>query len=153
MEHYSNRGNEIFNLGVDELGKAYMHEIARWAKFLAIIGFIFSGLLCLGLIFLIFGASAISAQLGAAYGMSYGVGMFFFYILIILIFLYPSITLLRFANRVKPALQTANTDLFNEALKNLKNTFKFMGIYMIVMLGIYGLIIIFAVIAAAVAGA
>ena len=150
MEHYSD--NKIFNLGIDETGKAYMYEIGRWAKFLAIIGFIFSGVLCLGLLFLIFGASIITEQLGAASGLTYGVGMFFFYILIILIFLYPSITLLRFANRIRPALHTANTDLFNEALKNLKNTFKFMGIYMIVMLGIYGLIIIFAVIAAAVAG-
>jgi hypothetical protein len=152
MENSSYRDREIFNLGVDEVGKAYMYEIARWAKFLAIVGFIFTGLLCLGLIFLIFGASAITSQFGAATGISYGIGMMFLYVLIILIFLYPSLTLLRFANRVRPALQTANTDLFNESLKNLKNTFKFMGIYMIVMLGIYGLIILFATIAAAVAG-
>jgi hypothetical protein len=152
MEHYSNPDKDIFNLGVDETGKAYMYEIARWSKFLAIVGFIFTGLLCLGLIFLVFGASAISSQLGAMYGVGYGVGMFVFYIFIILIFLYPSITLYRFAERIRPALQTSDTGLFNEAMRNLKNTFKFMGIYMIVMLGVYGLIILFAIIAAAVSG-
>jgi hypothetical protein len=72
--------------------------------------------------------------------------------MIILIVLYPSITLLRFANRVKQALMTANNDQFNDAFKNLKNTFKFWGIYMILLLAVYGISIIFLLIGAAATG-
>lgn len=148
----SNKDNDIFHFGIDETGRAYILEISRWAKFLALIGLIFTGLLCIGLLFLVFDASEISKQLGNIYGAGYGVGMFFFYCLLILIFLYPSLTLFRFANRIKPALHTANTELFNEAFRNLKNTFKFCGIYMIIILTIYGLFILFAIITAAIAG-
>lgn len=152
MESYKRTEADIFSFGIDEHGKSHMIETARWAKFLAIIGLVFAALLSVGFVFLVFGASMISSQLGQVYGISYGVGMFFFYFLIILIIFYPSLTLLRFSNRMKPALQTANVELFNEGLRSLKNTFKFCGIYMIIVLSIYGLFILFAIIGAAVGG-
>ena len=152
MESYNKTEQDIFHFGIDETGKAYMLEAARWSKFLAIVGLILTGLLTIGQVFLMFGSSAISQQLGTVYGVGYGVGMFFFYMLIILIVLYPSITMLRFANNVRPAIATANTDQFNEALKSLKNTFKFWGIYVIVVLAIYGIMLVFLIIGAAASG-
>jgi hypothetical protein len=152
MDNYNRKEEGIFNLSVNERGKAFMLETARWAKFLAIIGLIITGILLVGMVFLIFGASEISKQLGAVYGAGYGIGMFFFYLLVLLIVLYPSITLLKFANKLRPAVSTGNEDLFNEALRSLKNTFKFWGIYVIILLSIYGISIIFLLIGAAVAG-
>lgn len=152
MEQYNRNEEGIFHMGIEERGKAYMLEISRWAKFLSIIGLIIAGFLFLAMLFVLLGASEISRQLGSLYGVGAGVGIFFFYLLILLIVFYPSITLLKFANKVKLALNTANQDMFNEALRNLKNTFKFWGIYVIVMLAIYGLSILFVIITAAVAG-
>ena len=129
-----------------------MLETSRWAKFLAIVGLVLTAMLSIGLVFLLFGTTTIADQFGGAHAVGYGIGMFFFYFMIILIILYPSITLLRFANRVKLALVTANNEQFNDAFKNLKNTFKFWGIYMIILLAIYGISIVFLIIGAAASG-
>ena len=151
MESYK-REEGIFHLGIDETARAYMLETSRWAKFLALIGLILTGMLSIGLVFLIFGSSEISKQFGAAYGIGYGIGMFLFYLFIILIILYPSLTLLRFSKKIKPALQTGNNEQFNDAIKNLKNTFKFWGIYMIVFLAIYCISILFIILGTVVSG-
>lgn len=152
MDSYSKRDQDIFYFGIDETARAYMMETARWAKFLALIGLILTGMLSVGLVFLIFGSSEIAKQFGSAYGVGYGIGMFLFYLFIILIILYPSLTLLRFAKRIKPALATGNNEQFNDAIKNLKNTFKFWGIYMIIFLAIYGISIIFIIIGTVASG-
>ncbi len=151
MEGYNDKPQDIFSFSIDETGKAYMLETARWAKFLSIIGLIFSGLMFVGLLFIMLNFSDLSRQLGTMYG-GLGAGVFFFYFLILVIILYPTITLFRFASKIKPAILTANQELFNTALKNLKNTFKFWGIYVIVILALYGLALIVTIVAAAASG-
>ena len=49
MESYK-REEGIFHLGIDETARAYMLETSRWAKFLALIGLILTGMLSIGLV-------------------------------------------------------------------------------------------------------
>jgi hypothetical protein len=137
--------NDIFKLEVDITAKSYMLETARWAKFLAILGFIFMGL---GLIFVIFMGSFMTS-LGGLYGAMSSSILIVYMLLFIGLYFYPVYALLKFSSLVKPALQTANQQQFNEALKYLKNMYKYIGILMIVILALYGVGIIFGIIGAA----
>lgn len=147
MENY-NSNSEIFNLQVDEVARANMLEMARWTKFLSIVGFIGLGLLAMGGIAMLFSTAIIDSM---GYG-ALGTSVALIYLVLVALYFYPTYALFKFANTVKPAIRTANQAQFNEALGHLKGVFKFVGIFTIIIIGIYGLIFIFAIIGAAVAG-
>jgi hypothetical protein len=127
---------------IDEAGKSYMLETARWAKFLAIMGIIVMAFAALGVFGLMAAGSAISAELGQKYSGG-SIVLSALYFILIAIFFYPMYTLLKFANLVKVAVTHFNQQQFDEAFRYLKNTFKFWGIYTLVLLFIYGIILVF----------
>lgn len=129
-------------LHLDANSSSYMLETARWAKFLAIIGFVAMAIIMLGAVALMFNPMA--EESGTAYNAGYKTGMFLFYAILVTIFFYPMYALLKFANLIKAAVQNVNQQEFDEAFRYLKNTFKFWGIYTIILLFIYGATIIFA---------
>jgi hypothetical protein len=141
MEEYNQEQNV---LRVDSSSRSYMLETARWAKFLAIMGFVAMGIIMLGAIALMFTKMPMTEDSTTAFTAGYKTGMLLFYIILILIFFYPMYALLKFANLVKTSVATQNQQEFDEAFRFLKNTFKFWGIYTIVLLFIYGVTIIFA---------
>lgn len=128
---------------IDEYGKSYMLETARWAKFLAIIGFVAFGLIMIGLVALMVNMPKMQGELGT-YSTGYGMGTVISYAVLIAIFFYPMYALYKFARLVKTAVLTTNQKQFDDAFRYLKNTFKFWGIYTIILLILYGIIIIFA---------
>lgn len=147
------RDNDIFNLNVDETGKAHMLEAARWAKFISWVLIIIQGLMVIFTVVASFANGMdVSEVLGAQFGAGLGLVMFAVYAFIILLFFYPLICLLKFSRKIKPAIKTGNTELFNEAFHNLKNMFKFFGITIIILLVVYGLVMIFGILSLAVAG-
>ncbi len=153
MENYQRREDHLFNLTINDTAKAYMLETGRWTKFLGIVGLIFCGLFLLFAIFFLMGGSAWQEAIGTMPGME-GLGVMMFMVQIFSIFLvaYPSIQLIRYANNIGPALETANDEQFNLSFKSLKNTFKFYGIIMIVALGFYALVFVFAILGGVIAG-
>jgi hypothetical protein len=152
MEPIYRREENIFNSGIDETTKSYMLETARWAKFLAIIGFVMAGLSLIGaLFFFISSAGPLAGQLNLPSSMVIFIGGTI-YFLVILVSYYPSIKLYRFASRVRPAISTGNPEEMSEAFRNLKSAFKFMGILVLVFIAFYGLLVVFAVIYATMVG-
>ena len=153
MENYQRREEHLFNLTINDTAKAYMLETGRWTKFLGIVGLIFCGLFLLFAIFFLMGGSAWQEAIGTMPGME-GLGVMMFMVQIFSIFLvaYPSIQLIRYANNIGPALETSNDEQFNLSFKSLKNTFKFYGIIMIVALGFYALVFVFAILGGVIAG-
>lgn len=133
-------------LHLDASSSSYMLETARWARFLAVIGFVAMGIIMLGAIALLFTAntSQFAEEYGNAYAAGYKTGMMLFYTILVLIFFYPLYALLKFSNLIKSAVANINQNEFDEAFRYLKNTFKFWGIYTIVLLFIYGILIVFA---------
>ena len=136
---------------IDQVAKAYLLETTKWAKFLAILGFIVYGLAILGCLGMILGGTSIASSM-PGFDMYSGIGLTglgLIYLIIILICFYPTYCLYKFAVKTKEGLQNSNNASLTEGFKNQKNMYKFYGIFTIIMLVIYGIVIIFAIIAAA----
>ncbi len=117
-------------------------QTAKWGKFLSIVGFVMTGLILIGGLTFIVGGVA-GEDLGIYAGM--GGVMGFFYILIALVYIFPSYYLNRFSMQIKNGIQSNNETQCTEAYGNLKKLFVFMGILTIVGVGLYALAIIFMV--------
>lgn len=145
------------NVGAGELSitpeiRTYLAETAKWAKLLAIVGFVMIGFfvilgLFMGSIIGAFaGASPEMEELGMA-GSMMG-GMFgAIYIVIALFYFFPTLYLYRFASKMKTALANQDQQFLAESFRNHKSVYKFMGIFTLVMLGFYALMIVVSLVA------
>ncbi|MBC6111331.1 DUF5362 family protein [Pedobacter fastidiosus] len=130
-------------LVVTEEMRSYIYEITKWSRFLSIIGFILSALLILGSLSIgaAIGANpAMLKQLGPLAGIG-GIGLTIMYLVIALIYFYPSLLLFRFSNKGKHAVLYGEQESLNEAMLNMKSLFKFWGILTIVIIILYFLLI------------
>lgn len=134
------QSNELFSLNLDPQNKTFLAETAKWAKFLAIIGFIFIALIVLVGIF----AGTLMATTFDATGMLSGGFFTFFYILMSLIYFFPCWYLYKFASSMQNALKLDDQQQLTTSFMNLKSCFKFVGIFTIVILSIYGLFLLIA---------
>ena len=91
---------------ITEASRSYLRETAKWAKFLAIIGFVMIGFMVLvGVFFGSIMGSAMSDLEDAGLKAGVGTGAFgFIYIFIALLYFFPTLYLYRFATRTKQAV-------------------------------------------------
>ena len=144
MNNYNQDNPNIFSLEIDEHAKHTFIEMARWTKFLSIMGFIFLGLMLLGGVAIAMLASSLpSSSPFAIFG---PMGTLAYFLVIVAVTFYPVYALMKFSTGIKPALNNQDKFRFNAALTSLKNTFKYYGILMIAFIGLYGIIIVVAVI-------
>jgi predicted RND superfamily exporter protein len=108
---------------------------AKWARFLAIIGFVFTGFMGIASLFLLVTA------------MASGIGMLMLmavvYIGLTLVMIFPALYLIRFAGSTEKGLNANKQGEFDYGIQNLKSLFKFTGIYTIVVIALY-IVYIFA---------
>jgi hypothetical protein len=139
----------VFSFGIDETAKGYMLETARWAKFLAIVGFVAIGLLGLLALVAIF-SSAITGSLDSQYGSFSGRGIqALLFALMAIFYFFPTYFLFRFSTLIKPALLSFDQHGFNKALSHLRNAFRFIGVLMLIVLGLYAMVFIIFILGAA----
>ena len=153
-----NQETSLFGFGIDQSSRAHLYEAAKWAKFLAIVGFVMCGLIVVVAIF----AGSIFAFFFKSYNEDYpssaaltgGMGAFvaIFYIGMAILFFLPYLFLFRFATRMKTALNTNDQLTLNTSFQNLKIMFRYVGILTIVILSFYALIILIAIATAATTG-
>lgn len=136
-EEQGNRNELVLELQAE----VFLLEGRKWAKFLAIVGFIFIGLGALGSIG-IFAASSMMSEFTPVPMGSIAI----FYLIIIGVYFFPIYYLLKFADKAKEALDSRNTQTLTESIQYLKSHYKFLGIFTIVMLSLYPIIIIGAII-------
>lgn len=132
--------------GLTSGARGYLLEIAKWGKFLSIVGFVFVGLMVLFGLF--FGAimGATMGTVGGAFGPA-GAGAFgIIYILMALFYIMPIYYLYKYSTEAKNSLMSNNDSGLESALGNLKSHYKFMGIFTIVILSIYALFFVIALI-------
>ena len=67
---------------------------------------------------------------------------------IMLIYFFPCLYLFKFATKMQVALRNNDQDTLNVSFENLKSCFKFMGIFTIICLSLYGLVFVFGIFAA-----
>lgn len=130
-----------YDMHLSEAAKSYLSETAKWAKFLAIVGFIGIGLLVLVGLF----AGSIMAMTGSQEDLLMpidGAALGAIYVVLALMYVMPVLYLYRFAERTKRGILFSDSTALTDGLSQLKSCFKFIGVFTIVILSIYVLIFV-----------
>jgi len=145
-----NMESNLFELQVDHNSSSFLRETAKWAKFLAILGFIGCAMLVLVALFVGSSIGAIyqSAGLGNGLGPGIGIVVAIFYILFAALYFFPCLYLYNFAAKMQVALRSNDQDQLGLAFKNLKSCFRFIGILTVITLSLCVLGFILGVIGA-----
>ena len=135
----------LFELQVDPASQMYLRDTAKWAKFLAIIGFIMCGLIILIGIF----ASSVFTAMGSRFGnegtfpAAMGGFLAFVYICVAVVAFFPYLFLLKFSNHMLRALRNNDQQQLTSSFRNLKACYKYVGILTIIFLTLYILMFLF----------
>ena len=135
MENYQPLDSEISTLEVSEDTKSELLVAAKWARFIATIGFLFLGFFIL--VFLMAGGMILSLGMQDAglTAMNGGVAFLILAVFSVLIFL-PNYYLYKFSSRSITGINALSTLDLTDGLKNLKSVFKFYGIMFALQIGI-----------------
>jgi uncharacterized membrane protein len=122
-----------FELIIDNDSRRYLHDTARWGKFLAIAGLVFSVFLLIVGILVSMREPAnerlfVDEEARAARRIGSLIGSLF----LGLIYIFPSIMLLRYSTKLKAALATNNQDEMIQAFRAQKTMYVYMGILTII---------------------
>ncbi|MEP6617348.1 MAG: DUF5362 family protein [Ginsengibacter sp.] len=139
----------INELQLSAASQQYLSVAAKWGKFLAIIGFIFSGLITTMGFFM----GPLLAKYMRSGSLSYSylspllvTGI---YIFLAVVFFFPCLNLFRFSGKIQDALDNNNQESLDSAFLNLKSIFKFYGIVTIIVLSFYMAVFIVSLVIAA----
>lgn len=128
-------------LRIDRLSKEFLTETARWATFLAILGFIGIGFMVIIALFMMtLGASFNSESKMMPLGG--GAVVAIFYLIIAAFYFIPINYLYRFSSNMKVALRTNDQATLTKAFEYIKSHYKFIGILTIIFIGFYILMIL-----------
>ncbi len=137
--------------GVSSTTLEHLRGTRPWVRLLAVLGFIFAIFICLAGAAMMVGSSFMGEATGLT-GMA-GVGIGVLYLLLALIYIFPSIWMWRYAGSIQTLLSSRQTADLDEAMKHQKAVWRFFGIIAMVMIVIYAVIIVVAIIAATVGAA
>ena len=141
------QNQNLFELQLDQPSTAYLGEAAKWAKFLAIMGFIFCAFMVVAALFAGSMMSAMMSSAGSGFGSMYGSGVItVIYLFGAALYFFPCLFLFRFASQMQDAIRNHEQSKLQGSLKNLKSCFRFLGILTIVIIAIYVLILIGALV-------
>jgi len=130
----------------DEI-KRYLTETAKWAKFIAIVGFVFLGLMVLIAIGMYSFMGALASELSST-GMPFFPGLFsFIYLVMAGIMFFPILYLYRFASNMQVALRNNDETALTDSFRYLKSHYKFYGMFMAITLGFYALMFVLGIVA------
>ncbi len=145
--NYSAQESNKNDLALTSMSCEFLRETARWAKFLAIMGFI-------GIVFMVLAAIFVGAFMSMMPSMTHQNTPFPFppallsviYIVFAAVYACPVYFLYKFSVNTKDAIDSMNTNLLEEGLSYLKSHYKFVGIMTIVIMSLYVLFIIGAIV-------
>jgi len=153
MQHYTEQNQEssLFGFGIDQSSRAHLAEAAKWAKFLAIVGFVMCGLIIVLSFFIgaLFSTSMSRYGDSAAFGSGFGIIMTIVYLSFGVLYFFPCLFLFRFANNMIVALNSNEQITLNRSFQNLKIMFRYVGILTIIVLGLYIIAFVFGILGAA----
>lgn len=122
----------------------YILKAAKWGKFMAILGFIVTGLIIVAAVAMSFILDSFHDEM-VPLDIPFSPTFFaVLYIIFAILYLIPVIFLNSFCNQAIKAVQQSSTEYLSLSLRNLKNLFVYIGISTIVILSLYTLIIIVA---------
>ncbi len=139
MEQHDLLSNDLL---INSISQENLNSAAKWGKFLAIVGFVFIGLMLIGGLVMQTVMPSLSTY---GYGNPFLKYIGTVYIFLGLILFFPCFYLLKFSNKMQEALRSSNQESLDNAFVNLKAMFKFYGIVTIVILCFYALIFLFGI--------
>lgn len=123
-------------------GAAFLRAAGRWAKFLAVVGFIF---LTLGLLAVIGGGVFMADMLATPPFFPFQLSMGYLlvgYAVMLIIYFIPVFYLFSFASRVSRALKDQSRDYLTRAMHSLKVHYQVIGILAIIGILFYVIIMV-----------
>lgn len=133
----------LFGLTIDPNSKVHLSEAARWARFLAIVGFVLCGLI---VIFGVFFGSYIGLMMpgnefedSGLTSSAFGAFMAVYCIMGALLYFFPCLFLFRFANHMRASLVSNDQETLNKSFQNLKIMLRYLGILTIIVLAFYAI--------------
>ncbi len=120
-------------MSLSQESKQHLNETRKWTFFLAIVGFVFIGLMVLISLFM----GTIFQELGADTMPFPSFFIGFIYIAMGALYFFPIYYLFKFSTNMKNALVHDQEDSLNDAFRFLKSHYKFMGIFTIIIFTIY----------------
>lgn len=150
------QNNSLFDLSITPESRSHLSETAKWAKFLAICGMIALVLMVIFGLYVSFALSRGMSEFESEFrreGLGYsstglGATTAVMYILIGLLYFFPLLFLLHFANKMKAALAANDGGMLSESFRNLKKTFRYMGVLTIIGLVFFALALLLGGLAA-----
>lgn len=132
----------------------YLKQTKPWVRFLAILGFIFAGLMVLAGMFMMVGFSMMerfTSSFGEG-GMIMGLSIGLLYLLIAGLYIVFSVVLNRYASAIARFLGNSTPSGLEEALLTQRTFWRLLGITTVVVLCLYGLIMVGALAVGIMAG-
>lgn len=135
----------IFDMKLISEAKTHLDATAKWAKFLAICGFVCIVLLVIGGSYFAISEAGNDPEVRRASKeakistTAMGAGMVIFYVIFGLLYFFPCLFLLQFSTKMKMALESNDDLLLSESFRGLKKTFRYMGVLTLVFIGLSSL--------------
>ncbi|TCC89393.1 hypothetical protein EZ428_16995 [Pedobacter frigiditerrae] len=141
-------------LAVTEEIRSYIYETAKWASFLAIVGFVLTGLLvvCAFMFGAIMSSSPELALMTGELAKAGSAVITIVFLIYAFAIFYPSLLMFKYANKAKVGILYGEQDSLNEAMGKMKSLFKYWGIITIIILSLYIITIVGAVLGNSAAG-
>ena len=135
---------ENFENQLTSAAVGFLQESAKWSKFMAIVGFVGIGLMVLVSLFMAIGFSSMGTANMPELPFSMSV-FSIIYVLFAAIYFFPVYYLYQYATKTSAALNSKNKQLLADGLENLKSHHKFLGIFTLIIISLYGFVFVFAV--------
>ncbi|MEO7975718.1 hypothetical protein [Flavobacterium sp.] len=138
---------EKFELHLSQSAKDFLKETAKWAYIISIIGFIGIAFLVIAALF----AGTLFSTLGntvpgmGGMGGSFGLIIGVVYFALAAIYFFPVYYLNKFAVNAKKAFRENDSEALTNSLEYLKSHYKFIGIFTLSIVILYGAIFVFAI--------
>ena len=133
---------EFKNIEIDQEDLKQLNKTRKWTMFIAIIGFIF-----LGLVIVIGGIAGTFLSLFNSGDQGLSVSLVLAIILVVVFFcvcLFPGLFLLRFSKQIRKVVKNHDKKELSIALRNLKYFFVYLGVLIIIILSLYLISVIFS---------
>ncbi len=145
MENENQSQFENFENQLTTSAIGFLKESAKWCKFMAIVGFVGVGLMVLAAVFMFIGFSALDSMNQTSKFPFPTSAFSVIYLILAAIYFFPVYYLYQYATKTSVALQSKNQQLLTDGLENLKSHHKFLGIFTLIIISIYGLIFVVAI--------
>jgi len=134
MENNTQINTNTDPLKISTESEEYLKETGGWASFLAILGFILVGIMVIGSIGVsLFLSTMNNEQISPSTGYLMG-GL---YLLLGILYFFPILYLFRFSTNIKKAIENKDNENLDQAFKNIKSHYKFIGIFTIAFIVVY----------------